>query len=254
MKQDKLQILGVYLHVADYDSVLKTIFGWVRQKKNTYVCFVNAYALMNYHQDPLLRKGVNTAGLVLCDGMPLVWLGRLYGKKTTRVYGTTLVRKLCERATDLGLTFYLLGGQRGQSADIVHALTASYPGLKIVGTAEAATRPLEPRVNRNILSDIRKTKPDIVLVGLGCPHQERWILEYRDVIGPTVCIGIGSTFDFISGWKKEAPVWVQTSGMEWLYRFIQEPQRLWYRYTVMNAQFLWLIMLQLVRDMYQSFV
>ncbi len=252
MENERLLVLGTNIHVTDYDGAIQTILRWIKRKESTFVCFVNAYALMSYQRDMRLLKGVNTAGLIVCDGMPLVWLGRLYGKMTTRVYGTTLVRKLCERAVARHLTIFLLGGQQGQSKDILSALMRLYPGIAIVGVWETPDRPISISDNRRIIRDIWLTRPDIILIGLGCPHQERWILANRHRLPPAVCMGVGSTFDFISGWKKEAPLWMQMSGTEWIYRFIQEPRRLWYRYTVMNAQFVWRIAKQFVHDMFSG--
>lgn len=246
----QISTLGVRIDVVDYDRAIEQIVSWIRKRTHTYVCFVNVYALMMYQEDKELLRYVNKAGLVAADGMPIVWTGKLYNKAVSRVYGTTLVRKLFRATHPSRLRVYFLGGQQGQSKRLVAQVRRIYPGVDIVGVHETPDRPIRPEENKIIIHEINTSNADIVLVGLGTPHQERWIMQHRKTLTPPVLIGVGSTVDFLSGDKKEAPEWIQQTGFEWVFRLILEPRRLWFRYTVVSARFIAQITRQLIGDFF----
>lgn len=240
-------ILGVRVSAITYADALREIGRWIIEKKQRYVCVAATHLVMECQKDTNLLEGVNGAGLVTPDGMPLVWLLRLYGhKQASRVYGPTLMIKLCSLAAQRGWGVYLLGGANGQSQEVVRVLLRQFPNLRIVGHYDTPVRPIRLLENQKIVAKINHTSPELVLVGLGCPQQELWMIENRKKLDAPVLIGVGAAFDFLSGRVRQAPEWMQHVGLEWLYRLIREPKRLWYRYTVINATFIWLVLKELL--------
>lgn len=248
MKIQRVSVLGINIHVVNYETVLDLIVSWVRSGKSAVLCFVNVYTSMMCQEDLILKRLVNAADLVLADGMPIVWMGQHYNSAVTRVYGTTLVRKLLGVAEAKGMSVYFFGGQNGQSHRLYSALLQIYPRLRIVGIHEAPSRPILSTESSEVLLEVNKSKPNILLLGLGCPHQEQWVYQHKHKLLHSVVLGVGSTFDFLSGDKKEAPEWMQRNGLAWLFRFLMESKRLWYRYTVVSGRFLWHAFCQLLYD------
>lgn len=242
-----IPILGVRVSAITYTDALREIGRWIVEGKRHYVCVAAVHLLMECPKNRTLLGGVNGAGLVTPDGMPLVWLLRLYGRKNAqRVYGPTLTVKLCALAARRGWRVFLLGGASGQSNEVERALLRQFPKLRIVGRHDTPVRPIPSVQNKKIIAKINQTKPELVFIGLGCPRQELWMIENRKKLDAPVLIGVGAAFDFLSGSVRQAPVWIQHAGLEWMYRLLREPKRLWYRYTVMNATFVWLVLKQLL--------
>lgn len=241
-------ILRVRVSAITYADALREMGWWIIEKKRRYVCVAATHLVMECQKDTNLLEGVNRAGLVTPDGMPLVWLLRLYGhKQASRVYGPTLMIKLCSLAAQRGWGVYLLGGAKGQSQEVVRVLLRQFPNLRIVGHYDTPVRPIPLLENQKIVAKINHTYPELVFVGLGCPQQELWMIENRKKLDAPVLIGVGAAFDFFSSRVRQAPEWMQHAGLEWLYRFIQEPKRLWHRYTVINVMFLYLMVKELIR-------
>ncbi|MBI5620167.1 WecB/TagA/CpsF family glycosyltransferase [Candidatus Gottesmanbacteria bacterium] len=242
-----VSILNVNVSVINYQMALSEVERWIIKKEKHYVCVAAAHLMAECQKDKRLLEGVNRAGLVTPDGMPLVWLARLYGyKQVSRVYGPTLMEKLCTLAKQQCWRVYLLGGASGQSQEVARALRRKFPALRIVGHRDTPARPIPSLQNQKIIAEVNHARPEIVFVGLGCPNQELWMIENRKKLGAPVLIGVGAAFDFLSCRVRQAPEWTQNVGFEWLYRLIQEPKRLWYRYTVINATFIWLVMKELL--------
>ncbi len=242
-------ILGVAISAITYTDALNQVGRWIKDKKRSYVCVAAAHLLMECQRDEKLKRGVNKAGLVTPDGMPLVWLSWLYGHtRVERVYGPTLMRIMCERAELKAWRVFLLGGSSGQSKLLVTSLKSQFPDLVICGAIETPGREIFPDVNTNLCTAINRSRAKIVFVGMGCPYQERWMIDNRSRLSAPVLIGVGAAFDFISGTQKQAPGWIQNVGLEWMYRLFHEPNRLWYRYTADNAAFLLLVVKQILRD------
>jgi len=181
------------------------------------------------------------------DGMPLVWLSRLHGQKhVSRVYGPDLMLAVCEASVDRGYTHYFYGGAEGVTEALAHRLVSRFPGLQVVGTYSPPFRPLFPDEDEAIVQLVNEANPDIVWIGLSTPKQEYWMAEHVGRLEAPVMVGVGAAFDFHSGRKKQAPRWMQRSGLEWLFRLLTEPRRLWKRYLINNPLFLWLVALQLL--------
>ncbi len=249
MKNKYLPILNVRISALTYPKTLQCIKSWILKRKKTYVCVAAVHLVMECQKDKSLLNGVNKAALVTPDGMPLVWLLKLYGRKNVeRVYGPTLMLKVCRMTQHHGFKVYILGGAANQSKKLFEVLTKKFPKLKIVGHKDTVIRPIPPKDNKNIIKEINKSGAQIVFVGFGCPYQEWWMIKNRKQLDANVLIGVGATFDFITKRVKQAPEWMQKAGLEWLFRFFQEPKRLAYRYTTLNILFIFAIFKQLVYD------
>jgi N-acetylglucosaminyldiphosphoundecaprenol N-acetyl-beta-D-mannosaminyltransferase len=178
--------------------------------------------------------------------MPLVWISRLLGfRHVDRVYGPDLMLAICKRSPGRGYRHFFYGGGDGVAALLKERLQARYPGLDVVGTFTPPFRPLTEEEDEDIVQCINALSPDIVWIGLSTPKQERWMAAHLGRIGASVMIGVGAAFDFHAGLKKEAPYWIQRSGLQWLFRLVSEPRRLWKRYLTNNPAFAWRITGQL---------
>jgi N-acetylglucosaminyldiphosphoundecaprenol N-acetyl-beta-D-mannosaminyltransferase len=194
---------------------------------------------------------VNQAALVTADGMPLVWgLGWLGVPHPQRVYGPDLMLAWCERAAQTGLPIYLYGGTEAGLIRLVTHLEQRFPGLVVAGHHAPPFRPLSPAEEEQDRQRIRRSGARVVLVGLGCPKQEEWMHRQAGQL-PAVMLGVGAAFSFFSGEVSQAPRWLMGLGLEWLYRLIQEPGRLWRRYLVNNPLFVLLFAAQLIGDRWQ---
>ncbi len=177
--------------------------------------------------------------------MPVVWMLRWQGfKNVQRVYGPDLLQAACARSLETGWRHYFYGGAPQVAEKLKDKLCADYPGLQVVGMESPPFRPLTAEEDEDAVQRIRQARPDIVWVGLGAPRQDFWMAEHLDRLGVPVLVGVGAAFDFLSGAKPQAPLWMRRSGLEWLFRLATEPRRLWRRYLIGNPRFLYLCLLQ----------
>lgn len=251
MEVARANLLGVGVSAVNYDLAMKTIDAWTAEKSAHYVCVATVNALVQSQHDEEFRRIHNRAGLVTPDGMPLVWLARLMGfEHTRRVYGPDLLLQVCRRSVGR-LRHYFYGGGPGVAEVLASKLGARCPGLLIAGTGSPPFypgtrryRPLTDEEEKALVESIDNSSADIVWVGLGTPYQERWMAKYVRKLKAPVLVGVGAAFDFHTGLVKQAPVWMQRNGLEWLFRLLVEPRRLWRRYLIGNSVFLWLILCQ----------
>lgn len=245
----RVDVLGVGVSAIDMALAVTTIDNWITTREQHYVCVTGVHGVMESQRDETLRRIHNSAGLVTPDGMPLVWLSRLHGyRQVDRVYGPDLMLALCEASEHRGYSHFFYGGADGVVARLSLRLRERFPRLNIVGTFTPPFRPLTPEERSMVVSTINQSGADIVWVGLSTPKQERWMAEHIGLLTPPVLIGVGAAFDFHAGVKKQAPRWMQRSGLEWSYRLMTEPRRLWRRYLGNNSAFLWRIMLSFLRS------
>jgi N-acetylglucosaminyldiphosphoundecaprenol N-acetyl-beta-D-mannosaminyltransferase len=224
---------------------LATIEGWLVRREQHYVCVTGVHGIMESQRDEALRRIHNRAGLVTPDGMPLVWLARLSGQShVERVYGPDLMLACCERSVLKGYKHFLYGGGQGVAPRLAQRLCGRFPGLIVSGTYTPPFRPLSDDEDEAIVRAINEVDPDIIWIGLSTPKQERWMYAHLGRLRAPVMIGVGAAFDFHAGLKRQAPRWVQRSGLEWLFRFGAEPRRLWRRYLRNNPAFIWGVLLQ----------
>jgi N-acetylglucosaminyldiphosphoundecaprenol N-acetyl-beta-D-mannosaminyltransferase len=241
----RANILGVWVNAINMKMALHTIEDWISRGEPHYVCVTSVHGVMESQRDQELRRIYTTAGLVTPDGMPLVWLSRLMGfRDVERVYGPDLMLAVCERSTARGYRHFFYGGAPGVAEKLVVRLQSRFPGLQVAGIDSPPFRHLTLQEDRAVVEHINTARPDIVWVGIGTPKQERWMAMHVGQLSAPVLIGVGAAFDFHAGLKKQAPRWMQRSGLEWSFRLMTEPRRLGRRYLINIPWFLWSVLLQ----------
>jgi N-acetylglucosaminyldiphosphoundecaprenol N-acetyl-beta-D-mannosaminyltransferase len=240
----RVNVLGVGVSLINMERALDQIDAWVSAGSRTYVCVCSVHGVMECQRSDELRAIVNRAGMTTPDGMPLVWLGRSRDKAVSRVYGPDLMLAELARSVTAGHRHFFYGGGPGIADRLASTMRRRFPGLKVVGTIEPPFAPLEQLTTPETAAAINAAEPDIVWVGISTPKQERWMAKMRGQLNAPVLIGVGAAFDFHSGTVRQAPRWMQRSGLEWLFRLVTEPRRLWRRYLVNNPWFVWAVALQ----------
>ncbi len=237
-------ILGVQISLLNLERAVANIHKWIMEKDRQYVCVTPAHGVMDCYNDPSLREIFNQSGMTTPDGMSIVWLLKLYGHKNiSRVYGPDLLIATCEAGLDQNWRHFFYGGDPGVSYQLSEKLLSQFPNLQIVGNYSPPFRSLNKVERQEVIDRITDANPDIVWVGLSTPKQEKWMKEFISLVDVSVMIGVGAAFDFLSGTKRQAPKWVQRTGLEWLFRFLSEPSRLWPRYR-QYPKFLFLSLFQ----------
>jgi N-acetylglucosaminyldiphosphoundecaprenol N-acetyl-beta-D-mannosaminyltransferase len=234
-------LLGVRLAITDYEQTLDWIDTATRSRHQGYICVAAVHTVMACQHDAELRAAVRDSDLTVPDGQPLVWALQLLGERLEqRVYGPDLMWRACERAARSGLGFFLYGGRDAAAlADLTQRLETAHPGLRIVGGHAPPFRALTAAEEDAVVEQVNDSGADVVWVGLGVPKQEKWMAQMRERLEPPVLVGVGAAFDFHAGLVRQAPASVQQLGMEWAFRLVQEPGRLWRRYLRYNPRFVW---------------
>jgi N-acetylglucosaminyldiphosphoundecaprenol N-acetyl-beta-D-mannosaminyltransferase len=244
----RVNVLGVGLSVLNLATARQAIAQAISDKRKGYVCITGVHGVMEAQDDPAFRQILNQAFLVTPDGMPMVWAGKLAGhREMDRVYGPDLMLELCEWTRTSGHTHFLYGGGEGLAELLKNRLQERFPGLRIVGTCTPPFRPLNIEEENDLIARVAALKPDFFWVGLSTPKQEKFMAAYLPRLETTMMIGFGAAFDFHAGRVKQAPRWIQRSGLEWLFRLYQEPRRLWRRYLRNNPLFVANILCQITR-------
>lgn len=240
MQVAKVNVLGVGISVIDQERAREFLFGVVKNGRRGYVAVTGVHGVSEAQRDPILRDILNRALLATPDGMPMVWMGRLQGHPSIqRVYGPDLMLNLCEHSIVHGFSHFLYGGVPGVAEQLQQELELRFPGLRIVGTYTPPFRRLNDVELRDLQERVRLARPDFFWVGLSTPKQEHFMAQYMPILPETkIFIGVGAAFDLLVGRVRQAPHWMQRSGLEWLFRFIQEPRRLARRYLVNNPLFI----------------
>jgi N-acetylglucosaminyldiphosphoundecaprenol N-acetyl-beta-D-mannosaminyltransferase len=245
---DRIDILGIGVSAINLDDAVVTIRRWIREGNHNYVCVTGVHGVMESRRNQRLRRIHNDAGMVTPDGMPLVWFMRLLGKsRAERVYGPDLMRRMTAVSSLHGYRQFYYGGAEGVADQLSRVLVKAYPQLNVAGAFCPPFRELTPEEDEAVVAAINAARPDIVWVGLSTPKQELWMARHLGRIDAPVMIGVGAAFDFLAGTKRQAPRWVQRSGLEWLFRLCSEPRRLWRRYADIVPRFLILAVGELVR-------
>jgi N-acetylglucosaminyldiphosphoundecaprenol N-acetyl-beta-D-mannosaminyltransferase len=247
-RPETVPILGVPLALTDYDRVLAWIDEMVARRERGYVCVANVHTVMAFSEDPALRDAVLGSSLNLPDGQPLVWAVNALGYDLgSRVYGPELMLRACARAATTGHRLYLYGGHnQGALVELALNLRRRYPGVRIVGGYSPPHRALHEDERAAVADEINRSGADVVWVGIGVPKQEKWMAQMREAIEAPVLVGVGAAFDFHAGRVPQAPNWMQEAGLEWAYRLVREPRRLWRRYMRYNPRFVGSFARQLV--------
>lgn len=242
MKITRFNVLGVALSAMNLGVATEAILEAVKMKRKGYVCVTGVHGVTEAQGDEGFRKILNGAFLNTTDGMPLVWLGkREVGGWVDRVYGPDLMLEVFGATQGTECRHFFYGGGPGVAEELAMKLEGRFPGVKICGTYCPPFRPLNGEEEAGLMRMIEEKQPDIIWVGLSTPKQERFMAEYLPKLATTLMFGVGAAFDFHSGRVRQAPRWIQRSGLEWLYRLISEPRRLARRYLVNNPLFVWRI-------------
>ena len=232
-QSEAMSVLGIPVSVTNMDRAATHIGRWIAEGETRYVCVPDSYNMMLARNDDAHCRTLIGAGMVVPDGQPLVWIGRLRGYADMgRVCGIDLLPEVCARSVETGWRHYFYGGGEGVAEDLARRLQADYPGLEVVGTDCPPFRELSEVERRAAIDRIVASRADIVWIGLGCPKQERWMHEHSALLPGKVLVGVGAAFDIIAGRLPRAPLWMRRIGLESLYRFSREPRRLWRRYLL----------------------
>jgi N-acetylglucosaminyldiphosphoundecaprenol N-acetyl-beta-D-mannosaminyltransferase len=234
----RVDVLGVGISAIDPTDALGEVTRWIDDGLQHYVCVTGVHGVMESQGDPELLRIHNESGLTTPDGMPMVWAARMAGAKNTqRVYGPDLMLAVCERAAERGWGCFLYGATEEVLEQLRSNLSDRYPGLPIVGTHSPPFRALTPEEDEAVVRQINESGAQIVWVGLSTPKQERWMASHIGRLNASALFGVGAAFDIHAGNLRQAPRWMQRSGLEWLFRLASEPRRLWRRYAVNNPRF-----------------
>ncbi len=248
IEQGKRNILGIYIDAVECEAAVKTIIAAAKNRLSMTVSALAVHGVMTGVLDPIHRYRLNHLNLIVPDGQPVRWaLNLLYQTRISdRTPGPILMLKVCEHAARESQPIYLYGSKPDIIDTLSRNLKAWFPDLIIAGAQPSRFRNVSPVEKQDIARKIKDSGAAIVFVGLGCPRQEVWVYEYSDTLSMPI-IAVGAAFDFHAGRLSRAPYWMQQWGLEWSYRLICEPKRLWKRYVLLNPLYIFLLGLQLFK-------
>jgi len=240
------EVLGTRVDATSYEDASRRVVRWAHEGRSAFVCVAAVHLVMEAFDSEALRRMVNEADLVTPDGMPLVWALKCLGvSNASRVYGPELMPHVVERAARANVPIGLYGGTPESLETLVQVLKAHFPRVRIVCQIAPPFRPLTPEEDEAVTQEIVASGARILFVGIGCPKQEKWMVAHRERI-PAIMLGVGAAFDFHTGRVRQAPRWMRGAGLEWAFRLMMEPRRLWKRYAKHNPRFAGLLLLQLL--------
>ena len=239
----RVDLGGVLIDRVDLDAANDRVRGFLRSGRTNQIVTVNLDFVAIARRNAQFRDTLNAADLAVADGMPLVWVSRMGEEPLAqRLTGVELVDECCRIAAQTGTSVFLLGAAPGVADQAADRLRERFPGLRIAGVYAPPFGPLTAEENERILAAIHAARPDFLFVALGAPQQDVWIQANRDRLDVPVCMGVGCVLDLLAGVVSRAPAWMQHAGLEWLFRLLQEPGRLWRRYIVDDLPVLaWLV-------------
>jgi N-acetylglucosaminyldiphosphoundecaprenol N-acetyl-beta-D-mannosaminyltransferase len=241
----EFRVVGVRVDAVQLPEAVAQIERWIENRETgKYVAITGMHGVAESRQDARFRDILNHAGLVVPDGMPLVWLGRWHGHSLRRrVTGSELMLAFC-RKTGRRPRHFFYGGAPGVAEDLARLLHEQFD-ITVAGTYTPPFRPLTEAEEREVAAQVKRVAPDVLWVGLSTPKQERWMYDHRENLKVPVMLGVGAAFDMNSGRLRRAPAWMRENGLEWFYRLLSEPRRLWRRYLVTIPRSMWSISLEL---------
>lgn len=244
----RYDVVGTEVSAVSMRALIETVAGWRGDGQVHHVCFADVNSVIQARDNPAMRSALAAADVVSPDGTPLMLVGRLlHGRTVSKTSGPDFLEAFCAATAKTGTRHFFLGGGPGVAASLASQLAERYPGLVVAGSYSPPRFPLSEAQNDEMLGFIEAAKADVVWVGLGAPKQEIWMARNRHRLNGLTMLGVGAAFDFSAGRVKRAPLWMQKSGTEWLYRISQEPKRLLGRYASTIPRFLTLVLLQMVR-------
>lgn len=228
-------VYGCLIDVASEDEALERIDTWAAGRESRAVFFCNAHSVVTARRSAGFAAVVERSDLALPDGQPVAWTLRRSGHASQRrVCGPDLMLRCCEQAAERGHAVYLFGSDPQTLVRLASELRLRFPALSIAGVESPPFRPMTPEEDAAVVERIRGSGARLVFVGLGCPKQEVWIDQHRGRL-PAVMVGVGAAFGFHAGTVRRAPAWMQRFGLEWLFRLLCEPRKLWRRYLLTNT-------------------
>jgi N-acetylglucosaminyldiphosphoundecaprenol N-acetyl-beta-D-mannosaminyltransferase len=244
------KVLGVRVDAVQIPGAIQLLEYWILQARLSqgtparYVAVTGMHGVSVSREDAEFARILDEAGLVVADGMPLVWLGRLQGFKQMRrrVYGPELMETLC-RETGSRYRHFFYGGAPGVAEALARTEQQRH-GIQVAGFYCPPFRPLTEKEENEVRRLVEESRPDVFWVGLSTPKQERWMYEHRNTLNVPVMLGVGAAFDLNTGRLQQAPAWMRENGLEWLFRLCAEPRRLWQRYIVSGSKFAWAVCLE----------
>lgn len=240
----RVTVLGVQIDGLTMVGAIAQFEELIARRQSALAFSLNVDICMKIHRDPELQRIYDDADLVLVDGTPMTWAARFLGSPLPgRVSGSELLPAFCSIAAVRGYRVFLLGSLPGVAERAKQRLETDNPGLRVVGTyAPPLGFEQDERENARIVSMIREASPDVLFVALGTPKENKWLFRFREALRVPVSMAVGSSFDYLAGRLKRAPQWMQRCGLEWSYRLIQEPRRLWRRYLIEDLPFVYYVM------------
>ena len=246
---DKVIICDVTIDNISFDETIDKIREFINKKHRGFVVTPNVDHVTKLQSDSCFRKIYEEAALVVADGMPLIWASRIIGTPLKeRISGVDLLVRLAEVAGRKGYGIFFLGGRPGAALKASETLKSRFSNLRIAGIYSPPYGFEEDSNEEDkIIRMINDSKADILFVGLGAPKQEKWIYEHYRQLNVYVSLGIGVSFELVSGLVKRAPIWMQKAGLEWFWRLIMEPRRMWRRYLIDDMKFFWLLIKDILK-------
>jgi N-acetylglucosaminyldiphosphoundecaprenol N-acetyl-beta-D-mannosaminyltransferase len=231
--------LGASIHAVTLRQATQICHDAVVSRKRLMIGVVNVGKLVKMRSDAWLRESVLGSDLIVADGLPVVWASRILGEPLPeRVTGIDLFEELLQLASEQHFSVYFLGASQDVLDEMLRRIKERYPSLRCAGSRNGY---FEEAESETVVRDIRKAHPDLLFVGISTPKKEIFLQKWGDSLDVPVCHGVGGSFDVMAGLTKRAPKFMQDIGMEWFYRFIQEPRRMWKRYLTTNSVFLFML-------------
>ena len=242
----RIRFMGCPVDALDMAQTIRRIEEFIRDRKPRQHVVVNAAKLVEIQGDEELRQIICSCDLINADGMPIVWASRLLGTPLpARVAGSDLFQNLVRVCAEKGYRPFFFGARQWVVERVVEVFKARYPALDVAGFRNGYySEEEEP----GIAEMIRDSKADILFVGFSSPKKEKFLRKWMSVMQVPFSMGVGGSFDVIAGLTKRAPLWMQNCGLEWFYRFLQEPRRLWKRYLTTNSVFVYLLIKELLKN------
>jgi N-acetylglucosaminyldiphosphoundecaprenol N-acetyl-beta-D-mannosaminyltransferase len=254
----KINVVGIDVSATSYEEVVETVRNWLAdsgsaaERSARYISATSVHGIVAARWDPEFRSILNRADIVTPDGMPVVWALRSFGaRRQQRVYGPTLMLRLCEAVAHNRCRIFLYGGRPEVLPALCLELKTRFPDLCIAGSYSPPFRPLTTEEEEEIKQKVWESRADLIFVGISTPKQEKWMATHSADFPGKIMVGVGAAFDFHAKRVWQAPAWMQRAGLEWFFRLLMEPARLWRRYLLVTPQFLPLWALQkigLLRD------
>lgn len=236
----RLDVFDIPTTAQTFQTAIDTMLEYLDDGNTHYVSTCTVATLVQAKDSAQIRDALDGADMICSDGMPIVWMQKRLGyQQAERVYGPDILLALCEATEHTDITHYFYGGLGNVPRLMVDALREQFPSLSIVGADAPPYIKIEDEPQQVTIDKLNAINADVIWVGLGSPKQDLWMGHYYQHLNTCLLIGVGAAFDFMAGVKPQAPRWMQKNGLEWLYRLMTEPRRLWRRYFYYNSRFIW---------------